>query len=338
MTNLPSGTVTFLFTDIEGSTALWESDRAAMASAVELHADVLRAVFKAHGGVLFKVVGDAVQTAFPTAPQAMAAALAGQQALAGEDWGGVGQLRVRMAIHTGDAIPDERGDYLAAPLNRLSRLLSTGHGGQVLASQAAQQLARGALPDGAELRDLGEHRLRDLLDAERIYQLLHPDLPADFPPLQSLEHRPHNLPRQPTQFLGREREVGEVVGLLGRDDVRLLTVTGPGGVGKTRLALQAAAELVDCFADGAFFASLAALTDPALVPAAIAAALGVREEGARPLAERLVQFLAAKRLLLVVDNAEHLVAAAPELGRLLESAPGLKLLVTSRVPLRLRAE
>jgi predicted ATPase/class 3 adenylate cyclase len=338
MADLPRGTVTFLFTDIEGSTVLWERDAGAMQAAVARHDMLLSEAITAHRGTLFKRVGDAVQAAFPTAPGAVAAALVAQRSLLAEEWGQTGPLRVRMALHAGEAVPDERGDYLAAPLNRLSRLLATGHGGQILLSQAVQQLSRDALPEGVELRDLGEHRLRDLLDPERVFQLLHPDLPADFPPLRSLEHRPHNLPRQPTPFLGREREVGEVVDLLRRDDVQLLTLVGPGGTGKTRLALQAAAELVDGFADGVFFASLATLTDPALVPAAIAAALGIREEGAQPLAERLREFLAAKRLLLVVDNIEHLVEAAPELGRLLETSPHLTLLVTSRVPLRLRAE
>src|SRR5215211_4929274 len=266
MSQLPSGTVTFLFTDIEGSTERWEHDRQGMAAAVERHIALLDAAIHAHGGVHFKTMGDALQAAFPTAPQAVAAALAGQQGLLAEDWGKIGPLRVRMGLHAGEAIPDDRGDYLAAPLNRLSRLLSSGYGGQILLSQTVQQLTRGALPAGAELRDLGEHRLRDLLEPERVYQLQHPDLPVDFPPLRSLEYRPNNLPRQPTPFLGREQAVGEVVDLLRRDDVLLLTLIGPGGTGKTRLALQAAAEVLDGFADGVFFISVAALTDPALVP------------------------------------------------------------------------
>jgi predicted ATPase/class 3 adenylate cyclase len=338
MANLPSGTVTFLFTDIEGSTKRWERDQQVMRRDVERHIALLDTAIRVHGGVHFKTVGDAIQAAFPTAPAAVSAALDAQRALLAEDWGEAGPLRVRMALHVGEAVPDNRGDYLAAPLNRLARLLSTGHGGQILISQGVQQLTRGALPEGVELRDLGEHRLSDLLEPERVFQLLHPDLPADFPPLRSLEHRPNNLPRQPTPFLGREREVGEVVDLLRRDDVQLLTLTGPGGTGKTRLALQVAADLLDAFTDGVFFVSLAPLDDPALVLTAVATALGVREEGARPLPERLREYLAAKRLLLLVDNVEHLVEAAPELGRLLEHAPDLTLLVTSRVPLRLRAE
>src|SRR5215212_7239201 len=186
MADLPRGTVTFLFTDIEGSTLLWERDRSAMAQAVARHIALLDTAIQAHGGIHFKTVGDAVQAAFPTAPQAVAAALDAQRALLAEDWGPIGPLTVRMALHAGEAVPDTRGDYLAAPLNRLSRLLSTGYVGQILLSQTVQQLTRGALPSGAAFRDLGEHRLRDLLEPEHVYQLLHPDLPDQFPPLKTL--------------------------------------------------------------------------------------------------------------------------------------------------------
>jgi predicted ATPase/class 3 adenylate cyclase len=338
LAELPRGTVTFLFTDIEGSTALSERVRRGIASAVVRHLELLDAAIAAHGGVHFKTVGDAVQAAFPTAPDAAAAALAAQQSLLAEDWGAVGALRVRMALHAGEAEPDPRGDYLSAPLNRLSRLLATGHGGQILLSQTVQQLSRGALPVGAELRDLGEHRLRDLLEPEHVFQLLHPELPGDFPPLHSLDARLHNLPLQPTPFLGREREVAEIVALLLRPDVRLLTLTGPGGTGKTRIALQAAADLLDDFRDGVFFVPLAPLTDPELVLPTIATTLGLREEGGQPLDERLRDFLTAKQLLLVLDNFERLANAAPAVGALLGASPGLKVLATSRTPLRLRAE
>ncbi|MCE3275763.1 MAG: hypothetical protein K0R13_1618 [Propionibacteriaceae bacterium] len=338
MADLPRGTVTFLFTDIAGSTALWEQDRQSMAAAVARHLALLDAAIADQGGVHFKTVGDAVQAAFPAAPQAMTAALTGQRTLLDEDWGTANPLKVRMALHAGEAVPDARGDYLAAPLNRLARLLAAGHGGQILLSQTVQQLTRGALPDGVELRDLGEHRLRDLLEPERVFQLVHPDLPGDFPPLKSLEIRPNNLPLQPTPFLGREQEVEHVVELLNRPEVRFLTLTGPGGTGKTRLALQTAAESLDDFRDGVFFVPLASLTDPELVLPTIASTLGLHEGGGQPLAERLQGYVTAKQLLLLLDNVEHLAAAAPAVAELLATSPGLKVLTTSRMPLRIRAE
>jgi predicted ATPase/class 3 adenylate cyclase len=338
MPDLPSGTVTFLFTDIAGSTALWERDREATAAAVGQHLTLLRSVVDAHHGVLFKVVGDGAQAAFPTAPDAVAAAIAAQQAFRTTPSTKMDPLRVRMALHAGAAIPDNRGDYLAGSLNRLARLLDSGYGGQVLISQAVQQLVRDVLPHGVTIRNLGEHRLRDLLEPERVFQLVHPDLPATFPPLRTLDVRPNNLPRQPTPFFGREREVAAVVELLRRDDVQLLTLTGPGGTGKTRLGLQAAANLLDDFADGVFFVSLAALTDPGLVPSAIAEVLGIREESERPLIDQLRDVLAAKHLLLLLDNVEHLLGATPIVATFLTHCPGLKLLATSRAPLHLRAE
>jgi predicted ATPase/class 3 adenylate cyclase len=337
MTDLPRGTVTFLFTDIEGSTALWERDRQAMAAAVDRHLALLDAAIQAHGGIRFKTIGDAVQAAFPTAPQGVAAALQGQRDLLAEDWGELGPLRVRMALHAGEATPNERGDYLAAPLNRLSRLLATGHGRQILLTQVVQQLARSALPPRAELRDLGDHRLRDLLEPERVYQLLHPELPVEFPPLIALDNRPHNLPLQPTPFLGREREVGAVVDMLRRSEVRLVTLTGPGGVGKTRLALQVAADLLDTFPDGVWFVDLSVLNDATLVPSAIAAVFSVREEGSE-LTDRLAGVLEGKRLLLVTDNFERVVIAAKAVSEMLARVSGMKVLATSRTPLHVYGE
>jgi class 3 adenylate cyclase len=274
MPDLPSGTVTFLFTDIEGSTALWERDREAMGTAVERHLALLRTVVAVHHGALFKVVGDAVQAAFPAAPEAVAAALDAQRAFLKERWPeAIGSPNVRMALHTAAATPRD-GDYLAAGLNRLSRLLAAAHGGQILVSLAAQDLARDALPQGVGLRDLGEHPLRDLYRPERVFQLLHADLPTDFPPIRTLATRPNNLPLQPTPFLGREDQVARVVDLLGREDVRLLTITGPGGVGKTRVALQAAADVLEDFPDGVWFVDLSVLDDPAPVPSVIGACWG----------------------------------------------------------------
>ena len=336
MADLPSGTVTFLFTDIEGSTAHWERVPQAMAAAVERHFHLLRVAIDAHGGVLFKTVGDAGQAAFPTAPAAVAAALEAQRELATASWPEIDHtLRVRMAIHTADAQPRD-GDYLTPGLNRLSRLLAAAHGGQVLLSRATHDLARDALPSGTSLRDLGEHPLRDLDRPEHVFQLLHPDLPADFPPLGTLATGSNNLPLQPTPFLGREEQVARVVDLL-REDVRLLTITGPGGVGKTRLALQAAAEVLELFPDGVWFVDLSVLDDPALVPSAIAAVLGVREAGGG-LTDRLGDVLRAKRLLLVLDNCERVIAAAPTVSALLARAPGLKVLITSRTPLHISGE
>jgi predicted ATPase/class 3 adenylate cyclase len=337
MADLPSGTVTFLFTDIEGSTALWERDQVPMAAAVECHFALLNAAIQAHGGIHFKTVGDAVQAAFPTAPDAIYSALDAQRSLLAEDWGVIGPLRVRMALHAGEAMVHNE-EYQGPLLNRSARLLAIGHGAQILLSETAAMLARDALPPGTDLRELGEHRLPDLLEPECVFQLLHPDLPDAFPPLRTLETRPHNLPTQATPFLGREREVAEVVALLRSANTRLLTLTGPGGTGKTRLALQAAAELVDAFPDGVFFVPLAALRDPELVPSAIASALGLREQAGQTPAQAVREALADKRLLLVLDNVEQVAAAAPLVGELLAAAPALEVLATSRLPLRLRAE
>ena len=337
MSEYPRGTVAFLFTDIEGSTRRWESDREAMWRAVERHFVLLDEAIAAHGGVHFKTVGDAVQAAFHTVPDAVAAVVDGQRALRDEDWADLGPMRVRMAIHAGEAVPKD-GDYLAPSLNRLSRVLSTGYGEQVLLTEAARALAGGRLPPGHDLRDLGAHRLRDLLVAEHIFQLTGPGLPTDFPPLKSLDWRPHNLPAQPTPLIGREIEVAALRDLLAAPGTRLVTLTGAGGSGKTRLALQVAAEAQDAFPDGVWWAPLAGISDPALVPQAIAAPLGVREAAGEPLLETLAHHLQSRKTLLLLDNLEQVVDAAPLLARLLDAAPGVVMFATSREPLRLRAE
>jgi predicted ATPase/class 3 adenylate cyclase len=336
MPEYPSGTVAFLFTDVEGSTKRWETDRQATLAAVERHFALLDEAVSAHNGVLFKKIGDAVEAAFPTVPQAISAAIQAQIALRREDWGELGSLSVRMAIHAGVATPRD-GDYAGPALNRLAHLLGIGHGQQILLSDTARSLAT-TLPLGYALQDLGRHQLQDLLAAERIFQLCGPGLPAEFPPLGSLNQQPTNLPAQPTPLIGRERERTALAAMLRAPDTRLLTLVGPGGTGKTRLALQVAAELLETFPDGVWWVPLAAVTDPDLVPQAIAAPLGVRENPGEPLLTTLGQHLRPRRTLLLLDNMEHLLAAAPRIGSLLDVAPGLVVLATSREPLRLRAE
>ena len=337
MTTAPTGTVTFLFTDIEGSTKLWERDPEFMSYALARHDEILREVIEGYGGFVFKTVGDAFCCAFPTATEALEAALACQQKLFRERWPNeVGGLRVRMALHTG-AANERSGDYFGPPLNRVARLLSAGHGAQVLLSLATQELVRDQLPPGVALRDLGEKRLKDLARPERVFQLVAPNLPREFPPLKTLESRRNNLPAQPTPLIGREHELREISNLVRREDVGLVTLTGPGGTGKTRLALQVAAELVDAFEHGVFFVELAVLTDSNLVFSKIAGALGVTETGDRPLAEVVASFLRDKEVLLVLDNFEQLVGAASATMEALPCPP-VKVLVTSRISLRVYGE
>jgi predicted ATPase len=289
------------------------------------------------GGYVFKTVGDAFCVAFSSAPHALEAALGAQRALLSEEREKTGPLRVRMALHTGSA--DEReGDYFGPPVNRVARLLSAGYGGQVLLSHATQELARDDLPEGASLRDLGERRLKDLFRPERVFQLISSELPTSFPPLKTLDARMNNLPAQPTPLVGRERELGEVRDLLRDEGVRLLTLTGPGGIGKTRLGLQVAAEVLDEFEDGVFFVALAPITDPALAASAVAEPLGVVEAGDQPLEENLKTYLRDKELLLLLDNFEQVLEAAPLVGRLLSACPSLKVVATSRSVLRVYGE
>ena len=240
----PTGTVTFLFSDIEGSTVRWERDRDAMATALARHDALMRATLETRGAYVFKTMGDAFCAAFGTASDAIAAALDAQRALATADFSGVEGLPVRMALHSGSA--DERGgDYFGPAVNRVARLLAIGHGGQVLASGACMEVVQSELPQDCSLRDLGTHRLKDLAQPERVYQLIASDLAADFPALRSLDHLSNNLPAQLTSFVGREDDVAEITTLLEKH--RLVTLTGAGGVGKTRTSLQVAANLIDSF-------------------------------------------------------------------------------------------
>jgi predicted ATPase/class 3 adenylate cyclase len=335
--HLPSGTVTFLFTDIQGSTQLWELQRAVMPSALARHNAILHAAITVRGGAVFKTVGDSICAVFVNAPQALAATLDAQRALAAEPWETIEPLRVRMALHTGTAEIHD-GEYMGLALSRVARLLDLAHGGQILLSLATQELVRNHLPGDVELRDLGAQRLKNLTRPEQIFQLIAPDLPTEFPPLRTLGAQPTNLPAQPTALIGREREIAEVTALLRRDDVRLLTLTGPGGTGKTRLALQSAAELLDTFPDGVWFVNLAPILDHILVATTIAHTLGLVEATDKPIEESLRAFLRAKRMLLLLDNFEQVIDAAPQIAELLAAAPGLKVLATSRAPLHVYGE
>ncbi len=339
MRALPTGTVTFLFTDIEGSTRLLQQLGDDYARVLGEHQTLLRAAFAAHDGAEVDTQGDAFFVAFPSAPQAVAAASDATRALALHAWPAGAALRVRMGLHTGT--PQLVGDhYVGLDVHRAARIAAAGHGGQVLLSQTTRMLSEHTLPAGATLRDAGAHRLKDLQEPERLFQLMLSGLPSDFPPLKTLDTHRHNLPIQPTTLLGREEQLPAVRVLLLRADVRLVTLTGPGGIGKTRLAVQVAAELVDSddFADGVWFVRLSRLVDPGLVISTIAQTLGLREQDSQPIAENLREHLRDQHLLVVLDNFEQVVGAGPEVAALLAESPGLKLLVTSRARLHLRGE
>src|SRR5918999_4588346 len=316
MASPPTGTLTFLFTDIEGSTKLWEHDAPAMQAALARHDELLKSSIGNHGGYVFKTVGDAFCCAFPTASDALEAALQTQRRLLSSEWEHIGPLRVRMALHTG-AAEERDGDYFGPPVNRVARLLSAAHGGQVLLSLPTQELVRDQLPAGTSLRDLGEVRLKDLFRPERVFQLVLPDLPSEFPPLRTLDAYRNNLPLQPTPLVGREKEVSEVCDLLRGEETRLLTLTGPGGTRKTRVALQTAADLLDDFPDGTFFVPLATLTEAKLLLLALAETLGMKETAEQPLDETLKDYLVERRLLLMLDNFEQVLEAAPAVTELL---------------------
>ncbi|TML00430.1 MAG: adenylate/guanylate cyclase domain-containing protein [Actinobacteria bacterium] len=335
MAELPTGTVTFLFTDIEGSTRLLQElgDRYVLVQ--DEHAAIVRQATAEAGGVQVSTEGDSFFLVFPNPAGAVRAAVAAQRGLATHDWSPGPRVRVRMGLHTGEGV--RGGDnYVGIDVNRAARIAAAAHGGQVILSDATRGLVERSLPDGASLRDLGEHRLKDIAHPEHLHDLVIEGLPADFPPPRTLDARPNNLPLQLTSFVGREEPIAEIRELLGR--TRLLTLTGAGGTGKSRLALQVATEILTEYRDGSFFVDLSPVTDPALVPSAIAQALGVPEVAGRPILEAVKTHLHDQELLLVVDNFEQVAAAGSVVEELLTAAPKLKALVTSRVVLSLRGE
>ncbi|HEV2037967.1 MAG TPA: adenylate/guanylate cyclase domain-containing protein, partial [Candidatus Eremiobacteraceae bacterium] len=333
---LPSGTITFLFTDIEGSTKRWETHGDHMRIAVESHDSLLRAIFKKHGGYVFKTVGDAFCVAFHTAPGAVAAALEAQRALAQEDHSSVGGIHVRMGLHTGHA--DERGrDFFGPTVNRVARLMSVGHGGQILVSDATRALVRADLPTGSQLTDLGSHRLKDLAQPEHVWMLGADGLRTDFPPLSSLDSFPNNLPVQITSFRGREQELDDLKALL--DDHRLVTLHGPGGMGKTRLAIQAGADVLERYPDGVWLADLASLRYPELAASVVSKALSIGQPNDRSVDEAIVSVLKRKKALLLFDNCEHVIEDAAKLvDTILKHCPDVRIVATSRQALQVTGE
>jgi len=337
MSELPTGTITFLFTDIEGSTKRWERYPEEMRLALARHDELLQEGVNAYSGVVFKTVGDAFYVAFTTAGAAVSAAVVIQRALYAEQWDlQLEPLRVRMAIHTGEAERRSQ-DYFGQSLNRVARILSAGHGGQVLLSLTTAGLIREMLPPGISMQNLGEHRLKDIQLPEQIFQLNIDVLPTHFSPLKTLDRQPNNLPTQLTSFVGRKKDVEAISTLLHQEDVRLVTLVGPGGTGKTRLGLQVAAEVADAFSDGVYYIDLAATHDTQGVVSAIAQAIGVHGMSNQPVLESLKEYLQGNALLFI-DNFEQVVEAAPLIHEMLVADHKLKVLVTSRSALHLGGE
>ncbi len=336
-TELPSGTVTFLFTDIEGSTALLKQLGDRYADLLADQRTILREVFIRHEGQEVDTQGDAFFYSFPRATEAVSAAVEAQRAVHSHDWPEGVDVRIRMGLHTGEPLKWEEG-YLGIDVHRAARIAHVGHGGQVLLSETTKPLVMDDLAGGVGLRDLGDHRLKDLRRPERVFQLIVAELPFNFPALRSLDAQPNNLPIQPTSLVGRDADLASARALLSRPEVRLLTLSGAGGTGKTRLGLQLAANLLDEFSDGTFFVPLAPIIDHTLVISTVAQTLDVRDSGAQPILDALAEYLRHKQMLLFLDNFEHIGEAAPEVSKLLEICTRIKFLISSREVLHVRGE
>jgi class 3 adenylate cyclase len=335
MSDLPTGTVTFLFTDIEGSTRLLETLGDRYAEALLVHRRLLQTLIERHGGGVLGTEGDAVFAWFPRARDALAAAIEGQRVLAAHAWPENARLRVRMGVHTGEPVRADIG-YVGIDLHRTARIAAAGHGGQILISDTTRALVQDDLPDGTSIRAVGEHRLKDLRRPEHLFQVDLADLPSQFPPLRTLDARPHNLPIQLTSFIGREEDIAKVRRALGTS--RLLTLTGPGGSGKTRLAMQIAAEVLEGYKDGVWFVELGHLAEGAMVPQATASVLGIREPARAP-TEALLESLQGQEVLVLFDNCEHVLDACADLAtKLIHSAARVRIMATSREPLGVPGE
>jgi predicted ATPase/class 3 adenylate cyclase len=333
---IPRGTITFVFSDVEGSTQRWDRNRPAMETAVRRHDALMREAIAAHGGHVFKTIGDAFCAAFSRPEDAVAAMLDAQQALAAEDFTAVDGLRVRVAIHTGTA--DERDrDYFGAAVNRVARLLGIAYGGQVLLSGVTSELVQGSLPPEGSLRTLGEHRLKDLSRPESVHQLLAPGLQAEFPQLRSLGALPNNLPPQLKSFVGRETEIAEITALIAQH--RVVTLVGSGGIGKTRTSLQVAANLLDESSDGVWFVELAPLTNGEHIPSTIAQTMGLTLANDGNPVKNLGRALGTKHAVLLLDNCEHMVeAAAGVIAAIVRVCPRVRVLASSRQSLEIAGE
>ncbi len=336
MARLPTGTVTFLFTDIEGSTRLLQELGDGYRAVQDRHQEIIRGAIEAEDGAEIRTEGDSFFVVFRIPAQAVRAAVTAQRGLVTADWPHGRPLRVRMGLHTGEGALGG-GDYIGIDVNRAARIAAAGHGGQVLLSYATHALIQDSLPDGVGIRDLGRHALKDFDEPRNVFDLVIEGVPSQFPPIGTAARSGRaNLPTPRTSFIGRERELLEIAELLTR--TRLLTLTGPGGTGKTRLALRAAADQGERVEDGVCLIDLSPVKEAALVPSAIATALGLRGDSATDVVESLVAHLRDRDVLLLVDNFEQVVEAAPVVARILDAAPRVKVLTTSRVPLHLSGE